>query len=137
MGPPTFRHQASLVNSFPAFESPCLSPQETSNASRIYDEIMAKLRPNQQQDSGFEYEPITLLHYMKAFVSSTNEYLMFFFRFIQLNMLGSHDEHIHNVLSILDDVQVLSSEYQLSLSHCVFSFAQVLVMKFFAPRKFH
>ncbi|KAL4732936.1 hypothetical protein BDV11DRAFT_176176 [Aspergillus similis] len=128
------RHHSSLEGVIvPSSQS--LNPEERDLATRIFDAIMMQFEPSQSTESG--YYPVTLIRLMKFEISEKDEFLSFFFSFIQQDLLDEDDERVGlgQVLSHLAPFPYLPSEQKDALKESLVAFAKYLVVNFFLPLK--
>ncbi|KAL4937108.1 hypothetical protein BDV06DRAFT_203651 [Aspergillus oleicola] len=128
------RHRSSKEGVIVPSSQP-LNPKERDLATRIFDEIMLQFEPSQPTDSG--YYPVTLIRLMNVEITERDEFLSFFFSFIQEDLPDEDDERIGigQVLSHLAPFPHLPSEHKDALRESLVAFTKHLVDNFLLPLK--
>ncbi|KAL3429313.1 hypothetical protein BDV09DRAFT_180610 [Aspergillus tetrazonus] len=132
---PHVRRHCSFLEGVIVPSSQSLNPEERDLATRIFDAIMMQFEPSQSTESG--YYPVTLIRLMKFEISEKDEFLSFFFSFIQQDLLDEDDERVGlgQVLSHLAPFPHLPFEQKDALKESLVAFAKYLVVNFFLPLK--
>ncbi|KAL2812157.1 hypothetical protein BJX63DRAFT_260143 [Aspergillus granulosus] len=116
---------------FPAPQQ--LGSEEHNKATNLFDRIMDQFEPLQVSDTN--YKPITLLRLTKEGVSVKDDFLVFFFTFIEHDR-GAEEKEISlaEILSNLHNFQGWTPEEGHALEQSLVKLARFLVDNFFLPR---
>ena len=134
MASPLHRHQPSLQG-FLDFSSPSvLEPLQLSRAIEIFSRLVSLYEPLQANHGKYGY--ITLLHTVHECVVSKDNFLRYFFLFIDRNL--SHDEDvleadISRALSRFSDLSAWERTQLDELQQSLAAFSDYLVDNFFLP----
>ncbi|KAL2810364.1 hypothetical protein BJX63DRAFT_317913 [Aspergillus granulosus] len=131
---PIDRHRSSIEGViFPKPQQ--LVSEQHNKATNLFNRIIDQFEPLQVSDN---YKPITLLRLTKEGVSAKDDFLVFFFTFIEHDRLGVAEEKdisLAEILSNLHNFQGWTPEEGPALEQSLVKFARFLVDNFFLPLK--
>ncbi|KKK23942.1 hypothetical protein P175DRAFT_0438077 [Aspergillus ochraceoroseus IBT 24754] len=135
MAVPHHRHCLSLEGVIVP-EPQYLTPEEHDKATELFNMIIDYFEPLQK--SSKKYKPITLIRLTMEGISVEDEFLIFFFTFIEHNRLGVTEDTeicLAETLSSVQSFQGWTDEERHALDDSLVKFAMYLIENFFLPLK--
>lgn len=137
-GTPLFRHQSSMEGVIDFATHKLLEPDERSSATDIFNQIVAQYEPSQTIRQG--YKRVTLFRVTYEYVISKDNFLSFFFLFLERELLQSEDVpelSLSQVLPRYTNLDAWSREQIQQFETCLATFSDYLVDNFFLPSTLH